>query len=120
MRKIMLSVAAITLAAGAAGCSSHKAQEHKTDGVAANGQEAGKETPKPAPQNQQAPRTQAEVKAYADEIGKAMNDIPPELRVDFQKYLVCDLKHDHSLLNGDRIRAMTARLKADRNLAHCQ
>ena len=81
--------------------------------------------PKQATQNAQAPAvkkplTPKEVQQIRVSVAQAMDEIPPELRGDFQRLFACDIVRDKSAITGERIRKMTARLKANRSIANCK
>lgn len=82
--------------------------------------EQAKTKPKPTPTALATPLTEAEVAVIRDGITKAMDEVPPELRNDFQKAFTCDAAKDSSAMTAERIRAITARLKADRSIANCK
>lgn len=82
--------------------------------------EQTKAAPKAAPTAVPTPLTEAEVTVIREGIIKAMDEVPPELRNDFQKAFSCDAAKDASPMTPDRIRAITARLKADRSIANCK
>lgn len=82
-------------------------------------QQAAKPAPaKPA--GPVAPLTPAQVTQVRESISKAMDDVPPELRNDFQRLFTCETARDKAPMTAERIRDMTARLKANRGLANCK
>ena len=74
----------------------------------------------PAPKPVQTTLSPKEVETLKVDINTAMGEIPPELRNAFQSYFACEIKRDNSPVTGERIRKMTAALKANRGLANCQ
>ncbi len=95
-----------------------------------------KDEPKPAPKKEtaaatkskspNAPMTPAEVKAFSDSFEKAMGDIPPELREDFQKVFNCEAAKNSKLppekqrnIDAKAVREITDALKKDRSIANC-
>ena len=78
------------------------------------------QTASAAPKAVQTPLSPKEVETLKVDINTAMSEIPPELRNDFQSFFACEVKRDKSPVTGQRIRSMTAALKADRSLARCQ
>jgi hypothetical protein len=70
--------------------------------------------------------TPVEVKAFAGNFEQAMQAVPPEMRVDFQKYMECENKAnlkrpaaEQKTMDAQRVIQMTAALKADASLATC-
>lgn len=82
--------------------------------------EPAKVEAEPSPAPQATPLTEAEVAVIRDGIEDAMNEVPPELRNDFQKAFSCDAARDPSAMTAERIRKITARLKADRSIINCK
>lgn len=85
-----------------------------------------KPAPKPEPKKPGGPMTAAEIKEFAGNFEEAMQQIPPELRADHQKYMECENKANlkrpvdqQKAMTPQRVVQMTAELKANRSLANC-
>lgn len=72
------------------------------------------------------PMDKQQIEEFKVSFEKAMGDIPPELREDFQKVFNCEIVKNNKLpadkqrnIDGAAVREMTAALKKDRSIANC-
>lgn len=101
-------------------------QETETPAApASEGTPSASETPEPY-SPPAAPVDEAEIKAFTESFEAAMQEVPPELRGDFQKYFTCEIEKNSALpveeqvqFDAASVREMTAKLKADPSLAQC-
>lgn len=124
MKTIATTSAVIALAIALTACGSKKQPEPQPTAATTA---VAKPAATPAkPEGPKKPLTEVEVKEFHQTFEKAMSDIPPELRADFQKLFQCEVTKNNKLppasqanIDGDWVVQKTAELKANRALANC-
>lgn len=112
LRSIIISTVACLALAACSDASKDK-QEADTDKTEV---EVAKDNNSP-PAGKSEVQIQQELKVFQDTVEKAMNEIPPELRVKFQTAFNCEIEANKTRpvpteIDAATIRQITARLKA--------
>jgi len=84
----------------------------------------GQETKEKAQQQAETKAKSAKKTTVNQPVENAMEAIPPQLRVDFQKALECQIKHRAPgqpgiVIDEKFVRDLTSKLKADPSIAKC-